>query len=89
MSNLLSDARGYKLGGEMARISTEIATKEGCDYYFSWPTGNYSQKIRERLGFSTLRRMKYTDYKDKYGNLVVTEPGEHVESRLMYKKLKE
>ena len=73
----------------MARLSTDIAKKEGCDYYFSWPSSNYSQKIRERLGFSTLSRIKYADFKDKYGNQVINEAGEHIESRVMYKKLKE
>ena len=52
-------------------------------------SGIYSQKIFADFGFAVLTEEFYEDLKDMWGNLVISDPGEHRSAKLVYLSLRE
>jgi len=82
-----SSQRGMKLGTVMMMQSMEIAREKECEGYFAGLSGIYSQKIYKDLGFSWMKELVYADFKDKSGNIIVDDAGEHKSLVTGYKKL--
>ena len=80
-------ARGLGLGKKLVRKSMDIARDLGCEYYFAYLSGIFSQKIYRDLGGVLMKEVAYADYNDKWGNEVFTENGVHKTAQTMYVKL--
>ena len=81
------DHRGIGLGREMVMQSMDVARDMmGCEAYFAVVSSIYSQKIYSDLGFETLVELKYEDFRDKYGKVLIKDGREHTLVRSVYKK---
>lgn len=80
--------RGLGLGAELTHMAIEAARDQGCQFFFTVATSIYSQKIyAEHFGCEPMKRLVYKEYKNKYGNPVVQDPGEHTHVETMKKRL--
>ena len=83
-----SQVRGLGLGAELTRLTIEAARDQGCQFFFVLATSVYSQRIySNHFACETMLKIMYDEYKDKYGNPVVDEPGEHTHAETMKKRL--
>ena len=70
-------ARGLGLGKKLTQRSMDIAAKNGCEYYFAFVTGIFSQKIYRDLGSTVMKEVVYADYKDYKGDSALGDTGVH------------
>ena len=72
---------------KLVQRSIEVAKEKGCDYYYVCCSGLYSQRIFEKLNFETIHELKYAEWIDRHGNVVIKNHGEHPSAKLMIQKL--
>merc|ERR1719239_329255 len=78
-------ARG--LGTRLVTASMELAKANGCQYMYIFATGNYSNKLFDRLGFSVENEFIYDDYRDENGELILKDVREHTKGKVRLIKL--
>ena len=81
--------RNAGLGTKLIEKSTEMAKKAGCEYVYVLATGNYSNKIFDKLGFSVESELVYSEFVDEQGELLLRDTREHTKSQVRVKKLVE
>ena len=79
--------RGMKLGTIMTLQSMELARESECEGYFAALSGIYSQKIYKDLGFSWMKELVYSDFKDENGDVILDDTREHKSAITAYKAL--
>ena len=67
------------LGAELVRRGEELARSRGCTLCYTLVTGNYSSKVFTKLGYNVEHRISYDKFRDKNGNLYLTDCREHKE----------
>lgn len=76
-------ARGRGVGGELAKRSVQLAREENCGAYYAACSGLGSQAVFHRLNFEVLHEIKYEDFRNKKGEIVIWDHREHVSCKNM------
>jgi hypothetical protein len=63
------------------------ARSSGCEFYYAFVTGLFSQAIFTACDFGVMRRVKYDEHVDDYGHPVVDLAGEHTHAQTMSRTL--
>ena len=85
--SVASSQRGMKLGTIMMMQSMELAKERECKGYFAALSGIYSQKIYKDLGFSWMKELVYSDFRDEEGNVILDDCREHKSAITAFKAL--
>jgi len=75
------------IGTELCRRTDLLAKELGCSHTYACVTGKYSRRIFEKLGFTILSEVAYSDYKDTNGELYLNDTREHMSILTCVKEL--
>ena len=75
-SSRSSGVRG--LGTELVRRGELLAKSLDCQYIYTIVTGNYSKRIFDNLGYSAIKHLEYSKFRDASGQLYLPDTREHL-----------
>jgi len=81
------EARGKGLGTKLIAKSMELAKAAGCEYVYLMATGNFSNKIFDKLGFESRKELVYSEYVDGEGQPKLKRTGVHIKCQVRLKTL--
>jgi len=81
------EARGKGLGTKLIAKSMELAKAAGCEYVYLMATGNFSNKIFDKLGFESRKELVYSEYVDEEGQPKLKRTGVHIKCQVRLKTL--
>ena len=82
------ESRVKGLGTELVKQGEARGKEKGCEYSVNMVTGLYSGKIfREKLSYTVMNEIIYSEFLDKNGNLYLNNTREHLSCFTCYKKL--
>ena len=82
------ESRVKGLGTELVKQGEALGKEKGCEYSINMVTGLYSGKIfREKLSYTVMRELIYSEFLDKNGNPYLNDTREHLSCFTCYKKL--
>ena len=70
-------ARVRGLGTELVRIGEEEARGRGCGCARVFATSRFSARIFDKLGWTQTGKLRYDDFVDEEGDIILKETGDH------------
>jgi len=69
--------RGKGLGAELVRRGELVAKWLGCEYTVNVSTSDHSARIFDKLGYTRLKEVQYSNFRDESGNLYLNDTGKN------------
>ena len=81
------DFQKQGISGKMVDCVIEKAREDKVPAILSEATGNFSQNILLKRGFKCVAELKYSDYKDRHGNLILKHTEPHTSAKILLLEL--
>ena len=87
ISAVHKDYQNQGISGKMVDWVIKKAKEDGILAILSEATGTFSQKILLKRGFKCIAEVKYSDYKDQQGNVILKHTAPHFSAKILLLEL--